>query len=144
MASYPERSYSVVDLRQALDKQKRTIPYFATKQRVNLKLKPTDEDLFIYDWEENKYYFIRYRNGQTIFDQIAVLSDIGTALPTVRTETSFGLQTLVTVNHNSGYKPSVTIMDNLGNQFIGSIQHINNNQIVVTFNSPQSGFIITQ
>lgn len=143
MASYPEKSYSVVDLRQALDKQKRTIPYFATKQRVNLKLKPTDEDLFIYDWEENKYYFIRYRNGQTIFDQIAVLSDIGTALPTVRTETAFALQTIVTVNHNSGYKPSVTIIDNLGNQFIGAIQHMNYNQIVVSFNSPQSGFIIT-
>lgn len=140
MATYPERSYSVVDLRQALDKQKRTIPYFATKQRVNLQLKPTDEDLFIYDWEENKYYFIRYRNGQTIFDEIAVASNI----PSVtRTETPFALQTVVTVNHNSGYKPSVTIIDNLGNQFIGSIQHINNNQIVVSFNNPQSGFIIT-
>lgn len=140
MANYPEKSYSVVDLRQALEKQRRTVPYFATKQRLNLKLKPSDEDLFIYDFDENKYYFMRYRNGITIFDEVASTSNI----PTItRTETAFGLQTLVTVNHNSGYKPSVTIIDNLGNQFIGSIQHINNNQIVVTFNSPQSGFIIT-
>ena len=142
MATYPERSYSAVDLRQALDKQKRTIPYFATKQRINLKLKPTDEDLFIYDWEENKYYFIRYRNGQTVFDQIAVLSDIiGNTV--VRTETAFGLQTVVAVTHNSGYKPSVTIIDSSGNEFIGQVQHLNNNQLVVMFNNPQSGFIIT-
>ena len=142
MANYPERSYSVVDLKQALEKQKRSIPYFATKERVNLKLKPSDEDLFIYDWEENKYYFIRYRNGQPIFDQIAVISDI-TSSGVTRTETAFGLQTTVTVTHNSGYKPSVTIIDTLGNQFIGAIQHINNNQIVVQFNTPKSGFIIT-
>lgn len=141
MANYPEKSYSVIDLKQALEKQRRTIPYFATKQRLNLELKPTDEDLFIYDWEENAYYFIRYRNRKTIFDKIAVLSDIG--VPTVRTETAFGLQTTVTVTHNSGYKPSVIIIDNSGNQFIGSIQHINDNQIVVQFNSPKSGFIIT-
>ena len=131
MANYPERSYSVVDLKQALEKQKRSIPYFATKERVNLKLKPSD-----------KYYFIRYRNGQTIFDQIAVISDI-TSSGVTRTETAFGLQTTVTVTHNSGYKPSVTIIDTLGNQFIGAIQHINNNQIVVQFNTPKSGFIIT-
>lgn len=138
---YPEKSYAVIEVGQALEKQRRSVPYIATKQRLNLKLKPSDEDIFIYDFEENIYYFARYRNGQTIFDRIAVISDIGT--PNIRTETAFGFQTTVTVTHNSGYKPSVTIIDNLGNEFKGAVQHINNNQIVVQFNTPQSGFIIT-
>lgn len=141
MANFPNKAFSGIALSNALERQRKTIPYFATKERLNLRLKPNDEDLFIYDWEENRYYFIRFRSGQTQFDPIAVLSDITGGA--TRTETAFALQTTVMINHNSGYKPDVIIIDGLGYEFDGSVQHLNNNQLVVVFNQAESGIIIT-
>lgn len=134
--------FSYVDLKLALEKQRRSIPYFATKERLNLKLKHTDEDLLIYDYEENKYYIAGWRNGITIFDRLALMSDVISG-GGIKTQTPFVIQTSVAVTHNSGYYPSVIIQDNSGYEFEGSVQHLNVNQLVVLFNKPQSGLIIT-
>jgi hypothetical protein len=46
---------------------------------------------------------------------------------------------LWTINHNLGYKPSVQTFTVGGLEVLGEIQHISNNQVVVTFNTTLSG-----
>jgi hypothetical protein len=43
------------------------------------------------------------------------------------------------INHNLGYKPSVQTFTVGGLEVLGEIQHISNNQVVVTFNTTISG-----
>lgn len=43
------------------------------------------------------------------------------------------------VNHNLGMYVEPTIMDSGGTEMLGQVQHISLNQIIITFNSPQTG-----
>ena len=54
---------------------------------------------------------------------------------------SFVSQASVTVTHNLNKYPSVTIIETTGDEIIGSIQHISQNQFIVTFSSATGGII---
>lgn len=43
------------------------------------------------------------------------------------------------INHNLGYKPTVQVFTVGGLEIIGEIQHVSNNQVTVTFNTPLAG-----
>lgn len=49
------------------------------------------------------------------------------------------VSTTWTINHNLGHKPSVQTFTVGGLLVIGGVQHISNNQVVVTFNTPIAG-----
>ena len=44
------------------------------------------------------------------------------------------------IEHNLGKRPSVTIVDEDQNVFIGDVQYINDNEVVITFSEPLSGW----
>lgn len=44
------------------------------------------------------------------------------------------------VPHNLGKKCAVQVVDNLGNEIVGDIQWIDNNNVTVTFNTAVAGF----
>lgn len=44
------------------------------------------------------------------------------------------------INHNLNKIPSVTITDNEGMEYEGSVNHTDNNNLVLTFSAPISGF----
>jgi hypothetical protein len=45
------------------------------------------------------------------------------------------------VPHNLGKRCSVQVVDNLGNEIVGSIQWIDDNNVTVTFNTAITGFV---
>ncbi len=45
------------------------------------------------------------------------------------------------VPHNLGKKCSVQVVDTTGNEIIGDIQWVDNNNVVVRFNTPITGFV---
>lgn len=55
---------------------------------------------------------------------------------------SFSGQTVVTVNHNLGKKPAVTVIDSANDECVGDVVHTNNNSLVVTFSASFSGIIV--
>lgn len=55
---------------------------------------------------------------------------------------SFTAQTSVTVTHNLGKKPAVSIYDSAGDEVTGDIEYTSNNQLTVTFSSAFTGTII--
>lgn len=50
------------------------------------------------------------------------------------------VNTTWTINHNLGYRPSVQTFTVGGIETIGEVQHISNNQVVVTFVTAIAGF----
>lgn len=48
-----------------------------------------------------------------------------------------------TVNHNSGFKPTVSVYSPGGVELTAEILHISNNQLTISFSSPQTGFART-
>ncbi len=54
---------------------------------------------------------------------------------------TFTGQTIVTVSHNRGYRPIVSVTDFNGDAISGSVQHLSLNTFSVSFNVPQSGRI---
>lgn len=54
---------------------------------------------------------------------------------------SFTSQTSVTVTHNLGYHPIVSVTDGSGNVVIGDVQHTSNNAFNVGFVISQTGTI---
>jgi hypothetical protein len=46
---------------------------------------------------------------------------------------------LWTINHNFGYRPSVTLLTSGGAEMDASIIHASDNQVLVTFTTPQTG-----
>lgn len=129
--------YSQNSLQTALLKQRESIPYFSTKDRLNLIMDKFSENLIIYDWQENQFYIASFQNGQTIFTPLT-----GGGSNT-RLITNFSLQTIVSVNHNFGYYPTVQIFDSAGLQIDGSVQNLNINQTVIILSEPISGYVIT-
>lgn len=47
----------------------------------------------------------------------------------------------VTVNHNLEKKPAVTVIDSAGDEVVGDVKHIDNNQLIVTFNAENTGTV---
>ena len=47
-----------------------------------------------------------------------------------------------TINHNLGYKPGgIMVFDSAGEQWVGDVTHIDNNTLVISFNSSSFGGI---
>jgi hypothetical protein len=55
---------------------------------------------------------------------------------------NFSVTTSVTVTHNLGKYPSVTVLDSAGDECEGSVDHLSINQLVVTFSAPFSGIVV--
>jgi hypothetical protein len=51
----------------AQERQKESIPHFSTRQRLSIKLRPTDEKLFIYDTDLNEFFFAFWTHEGTKF-----------------------------------------------------------------------------
>jgi len=47
----------------------------------------------------------------------------------------------VTVTHNLGKKPAVTVIDSAGDEAIGDVNHVSNNSLTVVFNLPFTGTV---
>ena len=130
--------YSRISLQTALQKQRDSIPYFSTKDRLNLRMDKYSEQLIIYDFEENQFYIMSWQlPDQTIFTPLAGGGSV------TRLKTDFSLQTAVFINHNFGYYPTVQVFDASGDMIAGLIQNLNVNQTAVSFNQPMTGFILT-
>lgn len=54
---------------------------------------------------------------------------------------AFTASSEITVNHNLGKRPAVTVADSAGDVCIGEISYTDDNSIVVTFNNPFTGTI---
>lgn len=60
-----------------------------------------------------------------------------------RTEVQFTSQTSISVTHNNGFKPAVTVLNSSGfERTPNDIEHISDNAFTVTFTSAQSGSIV--
>ena len=57
-------------------------------------------------------------------------------------EQSFSSASVVTVTHNLGRYPSVTVFDTANDECFGDVEHLSVNQLAVTFSSPFDGKII--
>lgn len=55
---------------------------------------------------------------------------------------AFTFQSTVTVTHNLGKYPSVTVFDSAGSEIEGSIEYVDINTLIVTFTNPFTGMII--
>lgn len=55
---------------------------------------------------------------------------------------AFTSQTTVTVTHNLGKRPAVTIIDSANDECEGDVVHTSINQLVVTFSASFSGTVI--
>lgn len=57
-------------------------------------------------------------------------------------EQTFNTVSSVTVTHNLGKYPAVTVLDSADDEVIGDVQHQSVNQFTVTFTAPFSGLVI--
>lgn len=57
-------------------------------------------------------------------------------------EQSFTNQSSVTVDHNLGKFPSVTVIDTANDEVEGSVDHISINQVIVSFSASFSGKVV--
>jgi hypothetical protein len=48
----------------------------------------------------------------------------------------------VTINHNLGYLPTIFLFDSSGIEAFAQINYVNNNQVILTFNKNESGYVI--
>lgn len=74
---------------------------------------------------------------------VKTFTDIEEAISTAdkHFEYPFLTSSVVTVNHNLGKRPSVTVVDSAGDEVVGSVNHISNNQLIVTFSGGFSGIV---
>lgn len=57
-------------------------------------------------------------------------------------EQDFLTTTTVDVHHNLGKRPAVTVIDSAGDECIGDIDHLSNNELMITFSAAFSGKVI--
>lgn len=57
-------------------------------------------------------------------------------------EQTFTSAASVTVMHNLGKIPAVTVIDSANDEVVGDIQYINSNQLIVSFSAPFSGVVL--
>jgi len=74
--------------------------------------------------------------------QVATVGPQGAAGGAIGFEQAFTSQSSVTVNHNLGRKPSVTVIDSAGDECIGDVDHLSNNSLVVTFSAAFTGTVL--
>lgn len=55
---------------------------------------------------------------------------------------SFISSSSVTVTHNLGKYPAISVLDSAGDVVVGDVDHTSLNQLIVTFSAPFSGMII--
>jgi hypothetical protein len=55
---------------------------------------------------------------------------------------NFSSATSVTVTHNLGKYPAVTVVDSANDEVEGEVEHISVNELVVTFSAPFSGKVV--
>ena len=55
--------------------------------------------------------------------------------------TSFATQSTINVNHGLGKRPAVTILDTAGDEVVGSVNHVDLNNLIITLSAPTSGVI---
>lgn len=55
---------------------------------------------------------------------------------------NFTNQASVTVTHNLGKKPSVLVTDSTGDEVIGNINHISDNELSISFSSSFTGTVV--
>ena len=80
--------------------------------------------------------------NETVVIQTATTGPQGPAGNSVGFEQAFSSASSVTVNHNLGYKPAVTVIDSAGDECIGDVDHLSNNELIVTFSAPFSGTVL--
>jgi hypothetical protein len=68
-------------------------------------------------------------------------SETGVGTGDLHYETAFSTSTFVTVTHNLGKKPAVTVIDSAGDEVEGDIDHLTNNQFTLTFSASFSGTV---
>lgn len=56
-------------------------------------------------------------------------------------EQAFTTAISVTVAHNLGKKPAVTVIDSAGDEVVGMVNHVSDNELVATFSAPFSGVL---
>jgi hypothetical protein len=54
----------------------------------------------------------------------------------------FTIQSSVTVTHNLGKYPAVTVINSAGDEVIGDVNYINEDSLTVSFSSPFSGSVL--
>lgn len=98
--------------------------------------------------ETYKQYKIRYR-GAEIEERLGRIPQMETRISTLENGgsdkhkvISFSVSTVISVKHDMGKRPAVTILDNDGNQVYADVNHIDANKLVITFGKSQSGKII--
>lgn len=103
---------------------------------IDSATEPTlDENCMAYWWDtaNSKMYHMVRRGGVQHKIEVAI----------TRYEETFTDQTSVTVDHNLGYKPHVTVLDGTNSVIIpDSIVHNTDNQLTITFSVATSGTII--
>lgn len=57
-------------------------------------------------------------------------------------ETSFSNTASVTVSHNLGKRPAVTVLDSANDEVVGEIHHVSINQLTISFTAPFSGTVL--
>lgn len=55
---------------------------------------------------------------------------------------TFTNESSVTVTHNLGKKPAVTILDTAGDEVVGEINHVSINELTIDFSASFSGSVI--
>lgn len=75
----------------------------------------------------------------TTSDQVVTKSYVDERADKAYTHNQMASSSVWTVNHNLGKKPSVTVVDTADTVFIGEIDYINDNSLVLTFAFPFSG-----
>jgi hypothetical protein len=55
---------------------------------------------------------------------------------------NFSNVSLVTINHNLGYLPAIFLFDISGVEAFAQINYVNNNQVILTFNKNESGYVV--
>lgn len=57
-------------------------------------------------------------------------------------EQAFTNQSSVTVNHNLGKRPAVTVIDSAGDEVFGDVEHVGPNELTISFGSNFTGTVI--
>ena len=105
---------------------------------IAMPLQPIVSITIAKECEENYITVSIPTEVQYLAVQGATIAFTSTFIPDVELFTG---QSLITVTHNKGRFPSVTVFDSSGNQIIAQVTHTSLNAFQVSFNTPQSGKI---
>lgn len=150
----PEDIYLPLNMGRSIARNKvntgvngQTVPYnysISLKDWINSKI---DEGVFTVEF--NTVYSTQdITIGNTTYGPNTTLDTIINAIVTNITNnntdarhefTQSSPDTVWSITHNLGKKPSITIMDDSGNMLIPDITYVDDNTVRLTFNTPMSG-----